>query len=279
MDPSIIAEKRAQFRSMHREGCFVIPNPWDIGSARYLEHLGFTALASTSGGLAFSRGLPDGGAITRDIVLAHLAEMVAATRVPLNADFEAGYAKTAEGVAESVQLCLETGVAGLSIEDATGDPSRPLFPLEEALDRFRAARHAVDASGCGAMLTARAECFLVHHPDPLAESIRRLQAYSDAGADVLFAPGVTSASDIKTLVSAVSPKPVNLIVTRDCGLSVRAIADMGVRRISVGSTLARAAWRGFMRAAEGILRNGDFTSFNDLVPFPEINGLFRDLNK
>ncbi len=257
----------------------MIPNPWDVGSARYLEHLGFTALASTSGGVAFSKGLPDGGTITRDMVLQHLRELVPATSLPVNADFEAGYAKTPEGVGESVRLCIETGVAGLSIEDATGDPQHPLFPLDEALDRLRAARHAIDQSGTGVMLTARAECFLVHHSEPLAESIKRLEAYAEAGADVLFAPGAVLASDIKSIVTAVAPKPVNQIVTRNFGLAVRDLADLGVRRISVGSALARAAWYGFMQAAQGIAKNGDFASFDKLVPFPEINGLFQKLSR
>src|SRR5574342_39703 len=204
--------RRAAFRRLHQNGCFVIPNPWDAGSAVYLQRLGFKALATTSAGFAFSRGRPDGG-VPRDEVLDHLRAMVEATDLPVNADFESGFAADAAGVAESVRLCLETGVAGLSVEDATGDPAAPLHPLEVAVERLAAARAAVDASGSGAVLTARAECHLVGHPDPLRESLRRLEAYADAGADCLYAPGLRRREDVAAVVRAVAPKPVNVLVT------------------------------------------------------------------
>jgi 2-methylisocitrate lyase-like PEP mutase family enzyme len=208
-------------------------------------------------------------------MLAHIAEIVAATDLPVNADFESGYAHEPEGVAENVRLCIETGVAGLSIEDATGDPARPLYELPLAVERIRAARSAIDATGSGVLLTARAECFLVGQENPLAESVRRLQAYAEAGADVLYAPGPRSREDIRTIVSAVAPKPVNILVSGATGLSVRDLEELGVRRISVGSGLARAAWGGFMRAAEAIAREGSFESFAQNRTFDEINGFFR----
>jgi 2-methylisocitrate lyase-like PEP mutase family enzyme len=216
---SDFAERRDQFRKLHESGCFVMPNPWDQGSARYLRHLGFRALATTSSGLALSRGLPDADwAVPRDVVLRHVAEIVAAVELPVNADFESGYAHQPEGVAESVRLCVETGVAGLSIEDATGDRAKPLYDLPLAIERIRAARSAIDASGTGVLLTGRAECYLVGHPEPLKESIRRLQAYAQAGADVLFAPGVRERDEMQALVAAVSPKPVNVLMDTNTGL-------------------------------------------------------------
>jgi 2-methylisocitrate lyase-like PEP mutase family enzyme len=276
MAHSDFAPRRAAFRKLHESGCFVIPNPWDAGTARYLRHLGFPALATTSSGLAFSRGLPDTDwAVPRDAVLGHVAEIVAAVDLPLNADFESGYAHDPEGVAESVRLCVETGVAGLSIEDATGDRSRPLYELTLAVDRIRAARKAIDASGADVLLTGRAECYLVGHAEPLKESIRRLQAYAEAGADVLYAPGPRERADIKSIVEAVSPKPVNLLMSANTGLRVPEIAEIGVRRISVGSALARAAWGGFIRAATAIAQEGSFAGFEGAVPFGEINGFFR----
>ena len=266
--------RRTAFRKLHENGCFVIPNPWDAGSARYLQHLGFKALATTSGGFAFSVGLPDAG-VPRDGMLRNIADIVAAVGVPVNADFESGYAPDPEGVAANVRLCVDTGVAGLSIEDATGDPANPLFDLPLAVDRIRAARAAIDASGSGVLLTARAECYLVDHPDPFRESLRRLRAYSEAGADVLYAPGLHQPGDIKMLVAEVSPKPVNIIMSRNTGLTVAALADLGVRRISVGSSLSRAAWTGFMRAAETIAKEGSFSGFDGLVPYADLNNLSR----
>jgi len=267
--------RRAAFRQFHASGCFVIPNPWDAGSARYLRHLGFQALATTSGGFAFSRALPD-GSVSRDSMLANIADIVAAVDLPVNADFESGYSHTTEGVAANVRLCVETGVAGLSIEDATGDAVHPLYDLPMALERIQAAREAIDHSNTGVLLTARAECFLVAHPDQLNEAMRRLQAYAQAGADVLYAPGVRQGGDIKRLVEAVSPKPVNVLVSGNFGLSVSDLAGLGVRRISVGSALARAAWSGFMHAAKSIAKDGSFACFDDLAPFGETNGFFRE---
>jgi 2-methylisocitrate lyase-like PEP mutase family enzyme len=275
-----IATCRATFRGLHESGCFVIPNPWDAGTARYLQHLGFPALATTSAGLAFSLGLPDTEwAVPLEAVLQHIAEMAAATHLPVNADFESGYAHYPEGVAANVRRCVDTGVAGLSIEDATGNPDRPLYELPLAVERLRAARAAIDASGTGVLLTARAECFLVRHPTPLRESIIRLQAYAEAGSDVLYAPGSSSREDIQAIVTAVSPKPVNIIMSANTGLSVTDLAEMGVRRISVGSALARAAWGGFIRAAKEIAEQGTFGGFDNAAPFAELNSLFRTFNR
>ncbi len=268
---------RKKFRDLHESGCFVMPNPWDPGTAKYLSGLGFKALATTSSGFAFSRGLPDTDwAVPRDAMLAHIAEIVAATDLPVNADFESGYAHEPETVAGNVRLCVETGVAGLSIEDATGDKTKPLYELSLAIERIKAARAAIDATGSGVLLTARAECFLVDHPEPLKESIRRLQAYAEAGADVLYAPDLSSREEIQAIVAAVSPKPVNVLISSPMGLSVADLAELGVRRISVGSALARAAWGGFMRAAEAIAREGSFDSFAQNRPFNEINTFFRE---
>jgi 2-methylisocitrate lyase-like PEP mutase family enzyme len=267
--------RRQAFRTLHETGCFVIPNPWDVGSARYLQHLGFPALATTSAGVAFSQGLPDSeGALTRDRNLAYIAEIAAAVDVPVNADFASGYGSAPRDVADNVTRCIATGVAGLSIEDATGDPSAPLYDLPLAVERVRAARQAIDESRADVLLTARAECYLVGHPDALRESVRRLQAYAEAGADVLFAPGPHDPTDIKALVEAVRPKPINLLVIRDSGLSVAAIAALGVRRISVGGALALAAWTGFTRAAQTLKSQGSFAGFAGLVPYGEINEFF-----
>ena len=271
----MFSARRAAYRKLHESGCFVIPNPWDAGSALYLRHLGFKALATTSAGYAFSLGLPD-AAVSRDAMLANIAAIVAAVDLPVNADFESGYAPDPAGVAANVRLCVDTGVAGLSIEDATGDKANPLFELPQALERVRAARAAIDATNSGVVFTARAECFLVGHPDPLKESLRRLEAYAEAGADVLYAPGVATREDIKTLVTAVSPKPVNILMSRNTGLTVQDLAELGVRRISVGSSLSRAAWTAFMHAAEAIAKQGSFSGFDDLIPYAEINGFFRD---
>lgn len=272
-----LCEPMSTFRQLHESGCFVIANPWDMGTARYLQHLGFQALATTSSGLAFSRGLPDADwAVPRDVVLSHIAEIVKATDLPVNADFESGYAHEPEGVAQSVALCVQTGVAGLSIEDSTGDRSRPLYDLPLAVERMKAARSAIDASGTDVLLTGRAECFLVGHAEPLKESIRRLQAYAEAGADVLFAPGVRTREHIAAIVKAVHPKPVNVLMSANTGMKIADLAELGVRRVSTGSSLARAAWTGFMRAAKMIAEEGSFAGFDGIVPFPEINGFFRE---
>jgi 2-methylisocitrate lyase-like PEP mutase family enzyme len=269
-----ITDKRRAYRELHQKGCFVIPNPWDIGSARYLQHLGFKALATTSAGFAFSRGLPD-NAVPREVMLAHIREIVAATDVPVNADFEGGYAHEPEGVAESVRLCVETGVAGLSIEDSTGERANPLYDLDRAVARIHAARAAIDRTGGNVLLTGRAECFLVGKPD-LDETIRRLRAYAAAGADCLYAPGIRTREQIVAVVGAVARKPVNLLIGGPIGLTLNEAAALGVRRISVGGALARMAWGGFIRAAKQIAGEGRFDAFADAAPMPEVDGFFRD---
>ena len=273
MSPDI-ADKRRAFAALHQSGCFVIPNPWDAGSARYLQSLGFKALATTSAGFAWSHARADNG-ITRDMALAHLHEMVAAVDVPINADFENGFAPDAAGVAENVRMAVATGVAGLSIEDSTGDAARPLFTLDEAVERLRAARSAIDRAGGGVMLVGRAECFLVGRPD-LAETLARLQAYANAGADCLYAPGVTTREQIVALVEAVAPKPLNLLVGSASELTVADIAALGVRRISVGGALARSAWGGFMRSAQLLAQQGRFDGFADAASGKDLNALFSE---
>jgi len=275
MDANVFAPRRDAFRKLHEKGCFVIPNPWDVGSARYLRHLGFPALATTSSGFAFSHGLPDASwAVPRDVMLRHIAEIVSSVEVPVNADFESGYAHRPEDVHRNVRLCIDTGVAGLSIEDATGERDSPLYGIELAVDRIRAARAAIDTSGTGVLLTARAECHLVNHPDPLRESIRRLTRYADAGADVLYAPGPRTREDIRAIVEALRPKPVNVLMYADTGLKTADLAELGVRRVSVGSSLARAAWTGFIRAAKAIAQEGSFAGFARSVSFAELNDFF-----
>ncbi len=272
-----LAFRRHAFRVLHEQGCFVCPNPWDVGSARYLQHLGFPALATTSAGFAFSQGLPDSGddaVVSRERSLGYIASVTAAVDLPVTADFMSGYGLRPEDVAESVARCVDTGVAGLSIEDATGDPASPLYELPVAVERVRAAREAIDRSGGNVLLTARAECYHVGHPDPLRESVRRLQEYAAAGADVLFAPGVQDPTEVKTLVAAVAPKPVTLLVVRDIGLGVGDIAALGVRRITVGGALALKAWAGFVRAAQTLKSEGSFAGLAGLMPYDEINGFF-----
>ena len=271
-----VSDKRRAFHQLHQSGCFVIPNPWDVGSARYLESLDFKALATTSSGFAWSQGLPDYG-ITRDMAIEHLYEMVAATKVPVNADFQSGFAHDAAGVAESIKLAIETGVAGLSIEDSTGDPSKPLYDLDSAVDRLKAARRAIDQNGGDTLLVGRAECFLVGRPS-LDETIARLKAYADAGADCLYAPGVGKREQISALVSAVAPKPLNLLIGSAAPMTVSDIAELGVRRISVGGALARSAWGGFTRTAIMIAEQGKFDGFADAAPGQAINAFFRSSN-
>ena len=268
-----IADKRNAFAALHQTGCFVIPNPWDAGSARYLQSLGFKALATTSSGFAWSRARSD-NAITRDMALAHLHEMVAAVDVPINADFESGFGADAATVGQSVRLAAETGIAGLSIEDSTGDPAHPLFTLDEAVARMHAARQAIDKAGGGVLLVGRAECFLVGRPD-MAETIARLQAYANAGADCLYAPGVSTREQISALVQAVAPKPFNLLVGSASPLTVADIAALGVRRISVGGAMARAAWGGFMRSAQMLAEHGRFDGFADAASGKALNLLFN----
>jgi len=271
-----VTQNRAAFSRLHEAGCFLMPNPWDAGSARYLRHLGFQALATTSSGFAFSRGLPDdAGAVGLDIALEHIALVVSAADLPLNADFQAGYADEPEALGENVRRCVQTGVAGLSIEDATGNPAKPLYEMPLAVERIKAARAAIDAAGPGVLLTARAECYLVGQSAPLDESVRRLQAYAEAGADVLFAPGPTDPEHIRRIVEAVAPKPVNLLMSSKTPLSFSDLMELGVRRISVGSALARVAWSAFIRAAKALAEEGSFAGFEGLVSFDELNEFFK----
>ncbi|MGH7286763.1 MAG: isocitrate lyase/PEP mutase family protein [Myxococcota bacterium] len=262
----------SEFRRLHEAGCFVIPNPWDRGSAIFLERLGFQALATTSAGLAWSSGRPD-NAVTLEQVLAHLEEIASAVRVPVNADFEGGFAKEPAGVAATVARALRTGVAGLSIEDSTGDVQHPLFEFRLAVERIEAARAAIDESGSGVLLTGRSEGFVAGRPD-LDETIRRLEAYAAAGADVLFAPGLRSKEDVSALVKAVAPRPVNLLVAGNW-FTLAEAAALGVRRISVGGALARAAWSGFVKAARDIAENGSFASLAATGPPLDLNAIFR----
>ena len=272
--PDQIAARRRTFRTLHESGCFVLPNPWDTGSARYLQGLGFKALATTSSGYAWSMGQPDGG-LGRDAVLDHLRHIVAATDLPVNADFESGYGSDAAAVADSVRLAVATGVAGLSIEDATGHAADPLYPLDVAVERIRAARGAIDAAGGDTLLVGRAENYLVGRAD-LDETIVRLRAYAEAGADCLYAPGIRSREQIVAVVAAVAPKPVNLLVGSVSEFTVRDIAALGVRRISVGGALARAAWGGFLRAARALAEQERFDGFADAAAGAELNAFFRD---
>ena len=266
----------AKFRAMHESECFVLPNPWNLGTAIYLEHLGFEALATTSAGFAFSRGKSDGG-VPRDEMLAHIREIVEATSLPVNADFLAGYADEPEGVAMNVQLCVDTGVAGLSIEDNTGRTDTPLYEKKLAIERIRAARSAIDSSGSGVVLTGRCEAWLVHDPDPFHTVLDRLVAYADAGADCLYAPGVGNPDEIAQIVKTVSPKPVNILVSGfNHQLSLSQLADLGVRRISVGSGLALAAWGAFQRAAQDIKTNGTFNLLANGAASADLNELFRE---
>jgi len=265
----------AKFRSLHESGCFVLPNPWDIGTAIYLEHLGFKALATTSAGFAFSRGKPDGG-VRRDEMLTHIREIVEATSLPVNADFHAGYADEPEDVATNVQLCVDTGVAGLSIEDNTGHRDCPLYEKKLAIERLRAARSAIETSKSGVILTGRCEAWLVGDPDPLRTALDRLTAYAETGADCLYAPGVSDPKEIAQIVKSVAPKPVNVLVSGfNHQLTLSGLTDLGVRRISVGSGLALAAWGAFLRAAQDIKANGTFTLLADSAPSAKLNELFR----
>jgi 2-methylisocitrate lyase-like PEP mutase family enzyme len=269
------ADACARFRRLHEDGCFVIPNPWDRGTAIALGAMGFQALATTSAGFAFSQGLPDTPTgLTADAALGHIAEIVQSVDLPVNADFQAGYSDDLDQLADNVTRCVETGVAGLSIEDAVGEGDDPVLPITRAVDRVRVARSAIDASGRDVLLTARAECYLYGHSDPLAEAIERLQAFADAGADVVFAPGIASRDDIAVLVDSVRPIPVNVLKSSGAGLSMAELADLGVRRISVGSALSRVAWGAFLSVARGIAE-GDFGGLAQAAGFGELNGLFE----
>jgi 2-methylisocitrate lyase-like PEP mutase family enzyme len=279
MNASTSAQRSAidRFRELHASGCFVLPNPWDVGTALYLQHLGFQALATTSSGFAFSRGLPDEvRALPRDLMLEHIRDVAAATPLPVNADFQSGYADEPEGVAENVKLCVATGVAGLSIEDSTSDGAH-LYEDRLAVERVRAARAAIDSTGVTVILTARCEAWLVGHPEARRLALDRLVAFAEAGADCLYAPDVRDPERIAEIVKAVAPKPVNVLVsTPSPDLTVSRLADLGVRRISVGSSLARVAWGAFVRSAREIQENGTFDSFAGAAPFADLNGLFRD---
>ncbi|MGA2568630.1 MAG: isocitrate lyase/phosphoenolpyruvate mutase family protein [Pseudolabrys sp.] len=268
------ADKRRTFRALHQSGCFVIPNPWNVGTARWLQGLGFKALATTSSGYAHSQGYSDGD-VTLDMVLAHCREIANAADVPVNADFEGGYAHDPAGVAENVRRCVETGVAGLSIEDFTGDDADPLYDFDLAVKRVRAARDAIDKAGGAVVFTARTEGFIKQRPD-MAETIRRLKAFADAGADCLYPPGIRTREQIETVVKAVAPLPVNLLMSSASGLTVKDIADMGVRRISIGGTLARVAMNAFIKAAREIASEGKFDSFAGVLSNAELSAFFHD---
>jgi len=259
------------FRRLHESGCFVIPNPWDVGSARLLVQLGFRALATTSAGFAWSIGRPDNG-VSLEEVLAHVRSIAHSVEVPVNADFEGGFATEPAAVHANVTAATTTGIAGLSIEDCTGDASHPLFEFTLAVERIQAARRAIDDSGTGILLTGRSEGFRFGRPD-LADTIRRLTAYAEAGADCLYAPGLHTRADIVAVVNALAPKPVNVLVGSDF-TTVAELAAAGVRRISVGGALARAAWAGFLKTAKEIAERGTFTGLADAVPFADINGRF-----
>jgi 2-methylisocitrate lyase-like PEP mutase family enzyme len=268
------ADKRKTFRALHQSGCFVIPNPWNAGSARYLQGLGFKALATTSSGHAHSQGYAD-GAQSCDQVLAHFGEIAAATDVPVNADFENGYAGDLRRLAENVTRCIATGVAGLSIEDFTGDDANPLYDFEIALARVKAARAAVDKADGDVVFTARTEGFIHGRPN-LDETIRRLKAFADAGADCLYSPGIKTREQIEATVKAVAPKPINFLNSGAFGFTVKDLADMGVRRISVGGTLARVAMNAFVKSAREIVNDGKFDSFAGVLPNAELNAFFHD---
>ena len=273
LSPQDVSARRRAFRRLHESGCFVIPNPWDAGSARYLQGLGFKALATTSSGAAWRHAKAD-GQMSLDEALVHLREMVGATALPVNADFEHGFAVDPAGVARNVRLAIDTGVAGLSIEDSTGDASEPLRDIASAVERMRAARAAIDATGGETLLVGRAENFIVGRPD-LEDTIRRLQAYAEAGADCLYAPGITTREQIAAVVAAVAPKPVNLLIGSTTELTLRDIEALGVRRVSVGGAMARAAWGGFMRAAQLIATEGRFDGFGGAAAGTQLNAMFR----
>jgi 2-methylisocitrate lyase-like PEP mutase family enzyme len=265
-------DKRRAFRALHESGCFVIPNPWNVGSARYLEGLGFEALATTSSGFAHSQGLADGGHTCSE-VLAHFREIANATDLPVNADFENGYADDIGRMAENITRCVATGIAGLSIEDATGDDANPLYDFETALARVKAARKAIDQAGGGVMFTARTEGFIRGRPD-LPETIRRLKAFADAGADCLYSPGIKTPEQIEATVEAVDPKPINFLNSGAFGFTVKGLAALGVRRISVGGTLARVAMDAFIKSARAIAETGTFDSFAGVITNAELNAFF-----
>jgi 2-methylisocitrate lyase-like PEP mutase family enzyme len=267
-----VAEKRRNFRSLHESGCFLVPNPWDVGSALYLQSLGFKALATTSAGYAWSQGHQDGG-VTLEQVLSHFKALVEATDVPINADFEGGFAQGPALITEHVRRACDTGVAGISIEDSTDNPRFPLYDLETATARIRAARHAIDQAGGDVLLIGRAECYFVGRPD-VRDAVMRLKAYAQAGADCLYAPGVSSREDIEAIVAGVAPKPVNVLVGASTTLRMRDLATLGVRRISVGGALAASAWCGFIRAALSLAEENGFDGLASGPIGKNLNALF-----
>jgi 2-methylisocitrate lyase-like PEP mutase family enzyme len=258
---------------LHESGCLVLPNPWDSGTARYLQGLGFKALATTSAGAAFTMGYAD-GEVPLDAMLHHLREISKASDLPVSADFGNCFAHDAKGVGANVRAAIETGIAGVSIEDSTGDPAKPLYDLAHAVERVKAARSAVDHSATGVILTARAENFLVGQPD-LQDAIARISAYASAGADCLYIPGIRTREQITAVVKAVAPKPVNVLVGYASDFTVKDLAAMGVRRISTGSGLSRVAWGSFIRAAQLLAEGGRFDNFKDLAPNAELNKFFH----
>ena len=271
------ADKRKTFRKLHESGCFVIPNPWNVGSARYLQGLGFKALATTSSGHAHSEGYADGAQSVSD-VLAHYRQLAAATDVPLNADFENGFAEDADGVAANVTRCIGTGVAGLSIEDSPNNSSTPLYDFDTALARVKAARAAIDKAGGDVVFTARTEGFIRGRPD-IDETIRRLKAFADAGADCLYSPGIKTREHIEATVKAVGGKAINFLNSGAFGFTVGDLAGMGVRRISVGGSLARVAMHAFIKTARQIAEEGKFDGFADLIGNQELNKFFSEDRK
>jgi methylisocitrate lyase len=271
-----VNDRTRQFHALHREGCFVIPNPWDVGSARLLASLGFPALATTSSGFAWTLGRPDNH-VSLDEALAHMRAIASAVDVPVSADFEAGFAAIPEEVAAHVTRAVGTGIAGLSIEDGTADPADPLFEFSLALERVQAARAAIDDTDSGLVLTARTEGFIVGRPD-LDETVRRLVAFAEAGADCLYAPGLRTAEDIAAVVTAVAPRPVNVLVGSGF-ITVPELASLGVRRVSVGGALARTAWTGFMEAAREIAEHGTFRHLGEATSFADVNGWFTKRNQ
>jgi 2-methylisocitrate lyase-like PEP mutase family enzyme/ribosomal protein S18 acetylase RimI-like enzyme len=279
MTLATFAARRTAYRNLHESGCFVQPNPWDIGTARFLRSKGFPALATTSAGFAWTRGLSD-QEVTLEPMLAHIAEMVESVPdLPVNADFENGYAQDLESLARNVKLCVASGVAGLSLEDATGFSTNPLYDFATAIERFKVARKAVDESGADIMLTARAEAFLHGHPEPLKDVCKRLAAFADAGADVLYAPGLKTAAEMREVIAAADGKPVNILIFTDLGLTVADVRDLGGRRISIGSALAKAAWAGFMDAAELLSGQGSFAGLPKNFPGSKLDGFFAGDHK
>ena len=276
MDETEQKSSIARFRELHETGCFVIPNPWDAGTARCLESIGFKALATTSAAVSFSQGRPDEvGALSVDDVLANATEIICSTTLPVSVDFQHGYAREPQDVATNVIRCLNTGAAGFSIEDASGEPDEPLYARALAVERIRAVREYLDNSGSKAIVTARCEAMLVGEAVPLRTVLDRLVAYADAGADCLLAPGIVDRDSIVQLVRAVSPLPLNVLMSRPvAGLDIRQLADMGVRRVSVGSALNRVAWLAFRESAKNILATGNFESLDTAMAFNELNELF-----